>query len=62
MVLTNCSNNYGPWKFPEKLIPVVTLKAAGGESIPLYGVGLNVRDWLYVEDHVDALASGRLQG
>ena len=55
VVLTNCSNNYGPWQFPEKLIPVVTLKAAGGESIPLYGDGLNVRDWLYVEDHVDAL-------
>jgi len=48
VVLTNCSNNYGPWQFPEKLIPVVTLKAAEGESIPLYGDGLNVRDWLYV--------------
>ena len=66
VVLTNCSNNYGPWQFPEKLIPVVTLKAAAGEPIPLYGDGLNVRDWLYVEDHVDALllaactgASGR---
>ena len=55
VVLTNCSNNYGPWQFPEKLIPVVILKALAGESIPLYGDGLNVRDWLYVEDHVDAL-------
>ena len=55
VVLTNCSNNYGPWQFPEKLIPVVILKAVAGEPIPLYGDGLNVRDWLYVEDHVDAL-------
>ncbi|KEF42663.1 MAG: dTDP-glucose 4,6-dehydratase [Cyanobium sp. CACIAM 14] len=54
-VLTNCSNNYGPWQFPEKLIPVVILKAAAGEPIPLYGDGANVRDWLYVEDHVEAL-------
>ena len=61
VVLTNCSNNYGPWQFPEKLIPVVTLKAAGGESIPLYGDGLNVRDWLYVEDHVDAFGVPRLR-
>ena len=62
MVLTNCSNNYGPWQFPEKLIPVVTLKAAAGESIPLYGDGLNVRDWLYVEDHVDALLLAACNG
>lgn len=55
VVLTNCSNNYGPWQFPEKLIPVVILKAAAGEPIPLYGDGGNVRDWLYVDDHVDAL-------
>jgi dTDP-glucose 4,6-dehydratase len=55
VVLTNCSNNYGPWQFPEKLIPVVILKALAGEPIPLYGDGANVRDWLYVEDHVDAL-------
>ena len=64
VVLTNCSNNYGPWQYPEKLIPVVILKAAAGEPIPLYGDGLNVRDWLYVDDHVDALllaaTSGRL--
>jgi dTDP-glucose 4,6-dehydratase len=62
VVLTNCSNNYGPWQFPEKLIPVVILKAAAGEHIPLYGDGLNVRDWLYVEDHVDALLLGACRG
>lgn len=55
VVLTNCSNNYGPWQFPEKLIPVVILKAAAQQPIPLYGDGKNVRDWLYVEDHVDGL-------
>jgi dTDP-glucose 4,6-dehydratase len=55
IILTNCSNNYGPWQYPEKLIPVVILKAAAGEAIPLYGDGMNIRDWLYVEDHVDAL-------
>ncbi len=62
VVLTNCSNNYGPWQFPEKLIPVVILKAAAGEPIPLYGDGQNVRDWLYVEDHVDALLLAACQG
>ncbi|MEB3354271.1 MAG: dTDP-glucose 4,6-dehydratase [Cyanobacteriota bacterium] len=62
VVLTNCSNNYGPWQFPEKLIPVVILKAAAGEPIPLYGDGKNVRDWLYVEDHVDALLVAASQG
>ena len=55
VVLTNCSNNYGPFHFPEKLIPVVILRAIHGEAIPVYGAGLNVRDWLYVEDHADAL-------
>jgi dTDP-glucose 4,6-dehydratase len=55
VVLSNCSNNYGPYHFPEKLIPVVILKALAGESIPVYGKGENVRDWLYVEDHADAL-------
>ncbi|KGJ06618.1 dTDP-glucose 4,6-dehydratase [Paracoccus halophilus] len=54
-VLTNCSNNYGPFHFPEKLVPVVILKALHGEPIPVYGDGGNVRDWLYVEDHADAL-------
>jgi dTDP-glucose 4,6-dehydratase len=62
VVLTNCSNNYGPWQFPEKLIPVVILKALAGEPIPLYGDGANVRDWLYVEDHVDALLMAAIQG
>jgi dTDP-glucose 4,6-dehydratase len=62
VVLTNCSNNYGPWQFPEKLIPVVILKAVAGEPIPLYGDGANVRDWLYVEDHVDALLLAATQG
>jgi dTDP-glucose 4,6-dehydratase len=55
VVLTNCSNNYGPFHFPEKLIPVVILNALQGQPIPVYGQGLNVRDWLYVEDHADAL-------
>jgi len=55
VVLTNCSNNYGPYHFPEKLIPVVILKALAGAPIPIYGKGENIRDWLYVEDHADAL-------
>ncbi|KRW95368.1 dTDP-glucose 4,6-dehydratase [Paracoccus sp. MKU1] len=55
MVLTNCSNNYGPFHFPEKLVPVVILNALHGRPIPVYGDGGNVRDWLYVEDHADAL-------
>ena len=55
VVMTNCSNNYGPYHFPEKLVPVVILKALAGAPIPVYGQGLNVRDWLYVEDHADAL-------
>ncbi len=55
VLVTNCSNNYGPYHFPEKLIPVVILKALAGEPIPVYGKGENVRDWLYVEDHADAL-------
>lgn len=55
IVITNCSNNYGPYQFPEKLIPVVILKALNGSPIPVYGKGDNVRDWLYVDDHADAL-------
>ncbi len=55
VVLTNCSNNYGPYHFPEKLVPVVILRALAGQPIPIYGQGINVRDWLYVEDHADAL-------
>ena len=55
VVLTNCSNNYGPFHFPEKLVPVVILNALHGRPIPVYGDGGNIRDWLYVEDHADAL-------
>jgi dTDP-glucose 4,6-dehydratase len=55
VVLSNCSNNYGPYHFPEKLIPVVILNALAGRALPIYGDGSNIRDWLYVEDHADAL-------
>ena len=55
VVLSNCSNNYGPYHFPEKLVPVAILNALAGAPIPVYGRGENVRDWLYVEDHADAL-------
>ena len=55
VVLSNCSNNYGPYHFPEKLIPVVILNALAGKPLPIYGNGSNVRDWLFVEDHADAL-------
>ncbi len=64
VLTTNCSNNYGPYQFPEKLIPLMIIKAMHGEPLPVYGDGLNVRDWLYVEDHVDGivevLKKGRL--
>jgi dTDP-glucose 4,6-dehydratase len=63
-LVTNCSNNYGPYQFPEKLIPLMILKCFRGEPLPLYGDGLNVRDWLFVEDHCQAirrvLARGRV--
>ncbi|MFP4674458.1 MAG: dTDP-glucose 4,6-dehydratase [Opitutales bacterium] len=55
VLVTNCSNNYGPFQFPEKLVPVVLLKCLRGEPIPVYGKGENIRDWLYVEDHARAL-------
>ncbi|RAS07167.1 dTDP-glucose 4,6-dehydratase [Ensifer adhaerens] len=55
VLITNCSNNYGPYHFPEKLIPLMIVKALAGEPLPVYGNGTNVRDWLYVEDHVRAL-------
>ncbi|MDF3056921.1 MAG: hypothetical protein K0R17_1136 [Rariglobus sp.] len=55
VLVTNCSNNYGPFQFPEKLIPVVILNAVHGEPIPVYGRGENIRDWLYVGDHAEAL-------
>lgn len=54
-IVTNCSNNYGPFQFPEKLIPLMILKALAGEPLPVYGDGLHVRDWLHVEDHVRGL-------
>ncbi len=55
VVTTNCSNNYGPWQFPEKLIPLMILNALEGKELPVYGAGGNVRDWLYVGDHAEAL-------
>ena len=55
VVMTNCSNNYGPYHFPEKLIPLMIINALEGKPLPVYGNGLNVRDWLYVDDHADAL-------
>jgi dTDP-glucose 4,6-dehydratase len=55
VIVTNCTNNYGPYQFPEKLVPLVILKAIAGEPLPIYGDGTNVRDWLYVEDHARAL-------
>lgn len=54
-LVTNCSNNYGPYHFPEKLIPLMIAKALAGEPLPVYGTGANIRDWLYVDDHVRAL-------
>jgi len=62
VVLSNCSNNYGPFHFPEKLIPVVILNALAGKPIPVYGKGENVRDWLFVEDHATALLAVVQQG
>ncbi len=55
VILSNCSNNYGPCQYPDKLIPLMITKAINGESLPVYGDGLNIRDWLYVEDHACAL-------
>jgi dTDP-glucose 4,6-dehydratase len=62
VVVTNCSNNYGPYQFPEKLIPVVILKCLRGEPIPVYGKGENIRDWLYVDDHARALLAAVQKG
>jgi dTDP-glucose 4,6-dehydratase len=55
VVLSNCSNNYGPYQFPEKLIPLMILRGLAGEALPVYGSGRNVRDWLHVDDHADAI-------
>ena len=62
VIITNCSNNFGPYQFPEKLIPLVIQKAIEKSKIPIYGNGDNIRDWIYVEDHVDALILVILQG
>ena len=61
MVITNCSNNYGPYQFPEKLIPHMILNAISGKSLPIYGDGLQIRDWLHVEDHARALVKVSLE-
>src|SRR5207245_11786780 len=61
-LVTNCSNNYGPYQFPEKLIPLMILNALEGKPLPVYGDGLNVRDWLYVTDHCDAIRSVLAKG
>jgi dTDP-glucose 4,6-dehydratase len=62
VLLSNCSNNYGPYHFPEKLIPVIIINALAGKPLPIYGNGENVRDWLYVEDHADALLTVLTKG
>lgn len=62
VLITNCSNNYGPYQFPEKLIPLVILNARAGKPLPVYGDGQNVRDWLFVEDHCDAIRRVLAQG
>ena len=62
MLTTNCSNNYGPYQFPEKLIPLIILNALNGKPLPIYGDGLNVRDWLYVGDHCSAIRAVLEQG
>ncbi len=62
ILITNCSNNYGPYQFPEKLVPTVILKALTGKAIPVYGKGKNVRDWLYVDDHVSGLLTALERG
>jgi dTDP-glucose 4,6-dehydratase len=62
VVLTNCSNNYGPFHFPEKLVPLTILNALEGKLLPVYGKGENVRDWLFVEDHARALELALLRG
>ena len=62
VILTNCSNNYGPYQYPEKFIPVIILKALGDKQIPVYGVGANVRDWIFVKDHCAAIHTICLSG
>jgi dTDP-glucose 4,6-dehydratase len=62
VVITNCSNNYGPYQYPEKLIPLVILNALSGTELPIYGTGDQVRDWLFVDDHAEALYKVVLEG
>lgn len=62
VITTNCSNNYGPYQFPEKLIPLMILNALEGKPLPIYGDGLNIRDWLYVEDHCTGIQAALIQG
>ena len=62
VVITRCSNNYGPYQFPEKLIPLMIIKAMGGNALPVYGDGLNVRDWIHVEDHCAAIVAALMNG
>ncbi len=62
VILSNCSNNYGPYQFPEKLVPLVILNAIHGKSLPVYGEGKQIRDWLFVEDHAEALAKVLFEG
>lgn len=62
VMVTNCSNNYGPYQFPEKLLPLMIIKCLSEEALPVYGEGLNVRDWLYVEDHARALLTVLAKG
>jgi len=62
VIITNCSNNYGPRQYPEKLIPVIILKALAGEKLPVYGDGSNIRDWLFVDDHARGLATACFRG
>ena len=62
VITTNCSNNFGPWQFPEKLIPLIIMKCIKKESIPIYGKGQNIRDWIYVDDHINALKKCTFNG
>jgi len=62
IIITNCSNNYGPFQFPEKLIPLSILKAINNKPIPIYGDGKNIRDWLFIEDHIDAIVLAGTKG
>src|SRR6476660_1544546 len=62
VLLTNCSNNYGPYQFPEKLVPLMILRALRGQTLPVYGAGDNVRDWLHVDDHAEALLAVLTRG